>query len=76
MHTRSTKTSNKHWTQLEERTMVRLRRYENLTFEEIAKKLNRPEDAVEFRFQKLLNEHATGDIPEREVLQWFNLNVE
>jgi hypothetical protein len=56
--------------------MVRLRRYENLTFEEIAKKLNRPEDAVEFRFQKLLNEHATGDIPEREVLQWFNLNVE
>jgi len=56
--------------------MVRLRRHGGLTFEEIANELHRAPDAVKLRFEKKLLEHATGDIQEREVLRWFNLDVE
>jgi len=81
MQTRSKRTTpskivNKRWTQTEERQMVRLRRHGGLTFEEIANELHRAPDAVKLRFEKKLLEHATGDIQEREVLRWFNLDVE
>jgi hypothetical protein len=61
------------WTQAEEREMIRLRRYENMRLEEIAQELHRTPEAVRCRFVKLFMEHATGDIPEKEVLRWFNL---
>ena len=64
------------WTQAEERKMVRLRRNENLNFSEIAEELNRSPDAIAHRFEKLMMEHATGDISEKEVLRWFNLGNE
>jgi hypothetical protein len=81
MQTRSKRTmpskiANKRWTQTEERQMVRLRRHGGLTFEEIANELHRAPDAVKLRFEKMLLEHATGDVQEREVLRWFNLDVE
>ena len=64
------------WTQAEEREMVRLRRYENMRLEEIAQELHRTPEAIRCRFVKLFMEHATGDIPEKEVLRWFNLGDE
>ncbi len=89
MQTRSTKSSskrvtpvlipsrhNQRWTVMEEREMVRLRRLENKTFEEIALSLNRDTEAIKLRFEKLLMEHTDGESDVSEALRWFNLGTE
>jgi hypothetical protein len=88
MQTRSTKSSskratpvlipsrhNQRWTVMEEREMVRLRRLENKTFEEIALSLNRDTEAIKLRFEKLLMEHTDGESDVSEALRWFNLSA-
>jgi hypothetical protein len=56
--------------------MVRLRRLENKTFEEIALSLNRDTEAIKLRFEKLLMEHTDGESDVSEALRWFNLGTE
>jgi DNA-directed RNA polymerase specialized sigma24 family protein len=60
---------------MEEREMVRLRRLENKTFEEIALSLNRDTEAIKLRFEKLLMEHTDGESDVSEALRWFNLSA-
>ena len=67
---------NHRWTQLEEREMVRLRRHENLNFNEIATELHRSPEAIKLRFEKLLMEHTEGESDVSEALRWFNLTDE
>ena len=67
---------NHRWTQSEEREMIRLRRYENKTFDEIAAELHRAPEAIHFRFKKLIAEHVEGGHSEKEVHCWFNLSTE
>jgi hypothetical protein len=87
MHTRSSSTVSKRavpasrvvyhrWTVSEEREMVRLRRYENKSFTEIAAELHRAPEAINFRFLKLVADHIEGGHDEKEVLRWFNLITE
>ena len=91
MHTRSSSTvskraipaarvvyskDNHRWTVSEEREMIRLRRYENKTYAEIAAELHRAPEAINFRFQKLVAEHVEGGHSEAEALRWFNLSTE
>jgi hypothetical protein len=65
---------NQHWTQAEEREMVRLRRLGNLSFHEIATQLHRSPEAINLRFRKLVDEHVgDDDVSRKEVLRWFNL---
>ena len=56
--------------------MIRLRRYENKTFDEIAAELHRAPEAIHFRFKKLIAEHVEGGHSEKEVHCWFNLSTE
>jgi hypothetical protein len=67
---------NHRWTQSEEREMVRLRRLENLNFQEIATELHRSPEAIKLRFEKLLMEHTEGESDVSETLRWFNLTDE
>lgn len=67
---------NVRWTASEEREMVRLRRYENKSFDEIGKELHRAPEAINFRFRKLIDEHVEGGHSRKEVLRWFNLSDE
>jgi len=67
---------NHRWTVSEEREMVRLRRYENKSFTEIATELHRAPEAINFRFLKLVADHIEGGHDEKEVLRWFNLITE
>jgi len=65
---------NHRWTQSEEREMIRLRRYENMSFHEIGMELHRSPEAINLRFQKLVDEHVgEDDVSRKEVLCWFNL---
>jgi hypothetical protein len=66
---------NHRWTVSEEREMIRLRRYENKTYAEIAAELHRAPEAINFRFQKLVAEHVEGGHSEAEALRWFNLTA-
>ena len=66
--------NNKRWTVKEEREMVRLRRYENLPFANIAHELHRSPEAIKLRFEKLMMEHSEGLTDVSEVLRWFNLS--
>ena len=56
--------------------MVRLRRYEELPFANIAHTLRRSPEAIHFRFKKLIAEHVEGGHNEKEVRRWFNLSEE
>lgn len=67
---------NHRWTVSEEREMIRLRRYENKTYAEIAAELHRAPEAINFRFIKLVADHIEGGHDEKEVLRWFNLSTE
>ena len=67
---------NHRWTVSEEREMIRLRRYENKSFTEIAAELHRAPEAINFRFIKLVADHIEGGHDEKEVLRWFNLSTE
>ena len=65
---------NHRWTQSEEREMIRLRRHENMSFHEIGMELHRSPEAINLRFQKLVDEHVgNDDVARKEVLRWFNL---
>ena len=67
---------NHRWTQSEEREMIRLRRYENMTFHQIAAELHRSPEAIKLRFEKLVAEHVEGTGNVSEALRWFNLALE
>lgn len=66
---------NHRWTTEEEREMIRLRRYDNLPFETIARTLHRTPEAIKLRFSKLVEEHVEGGHSEAEALRWFNLSA-
>jgi hypothetical protein len=67
---------NHRWTVSEEREMIRLRRYENKSFTEIAAELHRAPEAIKLRFSKLVDDHIEGGHSEAEALRWFNLSTE
>ena len=67
---------NRRWTVAEEREMVRLRRHENMPFANIAHALRRSPEAIKYRFEKLVEEHVSNDVSEKEALRWFNLSTE
>jgi hypothetical protein len=56
--------------------MIRLRRYDNLPFANIARTLHRTPEAIKLRFSKLVDEHIEGGHSEAEALRWFNLSTE
>ena len=87
MQTRSVKTSSKRatpvavpsrhnvrWTVSEEREMVRLRRIEGMNFTEIATRLHRLPEAVNLRFDKLVQQQIEEGTDEKEVNKWFDFN--
>jgi len=67
---------NRRWTVEEEREMIRLRRYDNLPFANIARTLHRTPEAIKLRFSKLVDDHIEGGHSEAEALRWFNLSTE
>jgi predicted ArsR family transcriptional regulator len=72
----TTRSTLRRWTQSEEREMIRLRRYENMTFHQIAAELDRSPEAIKLRFEKLVAEHVEGTGNVSEALRWFNLALE
>ena len=82
MHTRSKRTvieytnNKRRWSVMDERKMIHLRRHNNMTFDEIAARLERNPEAIKLRFEKLLMEHSDGSSDANDALRWFNLGFE